>query len=155
VAPGSERRISGEAVVDAPVSDVWRAWTTPEGIASFFAPECSIDLRVGGAYEMYFLPDAEPGLRGGEGCRILAVQPERMLSFTWNAPPHLAEARAQFTHVTLQFQPLSETITRVTLVHDGWGDGGQWDRAFDYFQRAWLEIVLPKLVERFAMKGAS
>jgi uncharacterized protein YndB with AHSA1/START domain len=145
----SERTIHGEVVVDAPVSEVWRAWTTKEGAASFFAPDCSIELEVGGAYEMYFIPDAEPGQRGGEGCTILAIQPEKMLSFTWNAPPSLAEAREQFTHVTLRFEPLPDNRTRVTLTQDGWGEGGKWDEAFDYFKRAWLEIVLPRLVQRF------
>ncbi|MBN2564599.1 MAG: SRPBCC domain-containing protein [Candidatus Eisenbacteria bacterium] len=144
-----ERVINGEVMVDAPLSEVWNAWTTEEGIKSFFAPACNIELRVGGAYEMFFLPDGEPGKRGGEGCRIMAIQPERMLSFTWNAPPHLPKARAQFTHVTIRFEPVGSGGTRVELRHDGWGDGGQWDEAFAYFQRAWIEIVLPNLVRRF------
>jgi uncharacterized protein YndB with AHSA1/START domain len=144
-----DREIRGEVIVDAPVSEVWRAWTTEEGIKSFFAPACRVDLSVGGAYEMYFLPDGEPGSRGGEGCRVLAIQPEKMLSFTWNAPPHLPEARSQFTHVTLRFVELPDGRARVLFKQDGWGTGGQWDEAFDYFKRAWLEIVLPRLVERF------
>jgi uncharacterized protein YndB with AHSA1/START domain len=145
-----ERTVRGEVIVDAPVSEVWNAWTTEEGIKSFFAPACNIDLRVGGAYEMFFLTDGKPGERGGEGCRILAIQPEKMLSFTWNAPPHLHEARAQFTHVTLRFRPLIDGTTKVIFTQDGWGDGGQWDEAFAYFQRAWLEIVLPNLAQRFS-----
>ncbi len=146
---GQEREIRGEVVVSAPVSQVWEAWTTEEGISSFFAPACNIGIRVGGPYEMFFLPDADPGQRGGEGCRILAIQPEKMLSFTWNAPPHLPEVRSQFTHVTLRFEPMSGKTTRVTLTQDGWGQGDQWDEAFEYFRQAWLEIVLPGLVKRF------
>jgi uncharacterized protein YndB with AHSA1/START domain len=150
VTASAERAITGEVVVDAPIDDVWAAWTTEEGIKSFFAPDCSIDLRVDGRYEMYFLQDEEPGRRGGEGVRFLAIQPGKMLSFTWNAPPHLPEVRAQWTHVTLRFFEIDGGRTRVTLHHDGWGDGGQWDEAFAYFERAWLELVLPRLVERFA-----
>jgi uncharacterized protein YndB with AHSA1/START domain len=48
----------------------WMAGTTPEGIRTFFAPDCKVDLRVDGAYEIYFSPQAEPGERGGEGMRI-------------------------------------------------------------------------------------
>ena len=150
---GPDRVISGEVVVDAPLSDVWAAWTTEDGITSFFAPACNIDLRVDGAYEMFFLPDGEPGQRGGEGVRFLAVQSEKMLSFTWNAPPHLPEARAQWTHVTLRFFEADDGGTRVTLHHDGWGEGDQWDEAFAYFERAWLEVVLPRLVRRFSDGG--
>ena len=28
-------------VIDAPVAEVWKAWTTPEGIESFFAPKAA------------------------------------------------------------------------------------------------------------------
>lgn len=144
-----DRAIAGEAVVNAPLSEVWKVWTTEEGVRSFFAPECSIDLRVDGSFELYFLPDGEPGLRGGEGVRFLAIQPEKMLSFTWNAPPHLPEARAQWTHVVVRFFDAGGGRTRVRLRHDGWGEGGQWDDAFRYFENAWLECVLPALVRRF------
>ncbi len=143
----ADRAILGEVTVDAPVHDVWRAWTTEEGIRSFFAPECRVDLRVDGPYEMLFLADGEPGQRGGEGVRFLAIQPEKMLSFTWNAPPHLAEVRKQRTHVVLRFFEIEGERTRVTLRHDGWGEGGEWDEAFAYFERAWLKIVLPNLVK--------
>jgi uncharacterized protein YndB with AHSA1/START domain len=146
----ADRVIRGEVVVDAPVAEVWKVWTTEEGIKSFFAPECNIELRVDGPFEMFFLLDEEPGRRGGEGVRFLAVQPEKMLSFTWNAPPHLPDARSQWTHVVLRFFEADGGRTRLTLAHDGWGQGGEWDEAYAYFERAWLELVLPNLVKRFA-----
>jgi uncharacterized protein YndB with AHSA1/START domain len=152
VSRNADRAIAGEVVVDAPVSEVWAACTTEEGVRSFFAPDCSIDLRIDGRYEMYFLSDGEPGKRGGEGVRFLAIQPQKMLSFTWNAPPHLSETRAQWTHVVVRFFEAGAGRTRVTLRHDGWGEGGQWDETFAYFEHAWLEAVLPSLVRRF--KGA-
>jgi uncharacterized protein YndB with AHSA1/START domain len=147
--PDPERAIRGEVVVPAPVAEVWEAWTTPEGAQSFFAPRCNVDLRPGGAYEMFFVPDAEPGSRGGEGNVVLAVQPPRMLSFTWNAPPSLPGVREQRTHVVIRLAGTGAGETRVTLWHDGWGDGGQWDRAFEYFTRAWNGVVLPRLRYRF------
>ena len=148
---GLDRAIRCEVVVKASVSEVWEAWTRPEGVASFLAPACSIDLRPGGRYEMYFDPDAQPGKRGGEGVTILAMQPEKMLAFTWNAPPHLPNARAQFTHVTVRFLELDGARTKVTLVHDGWGEGGEWDEAFKYFVRAWNDIVMFRLAHRFVV----
>jgi uncharacterized protein YndB with AHSA1/START domain len=95
----AEPTIHLEKVVKAKVDDVWKAWTTREGIASFFAPASLIEPRVDGAYEMYFAPDLAPGRRGGEGNRILALDPGKLLSFSWNAPPSLPEARKQRTHV--------------------------------------------------------
>lgn len=144
-----ERVIYGEVVVPASVTEVWQAWTTEEGAESFFAPVCRIDLRPGGAYEMLFDLEAEPGSQGGEGMVIMAVQPPRMLSFTWNAPPKLPEVRGQRTHVVVRLSETETGTTRVTVHHDGWGEGGEWDEAFAYFSRAWTGVVLPRLKHRF------
>ena len=69
-------------------------------------------------------------------------------AFDWNAPPHLPEARAQRTLVIVRFEPLGDKLTRVQLHQTGWGDGGQWDQAFTYFDRAWGN-VLNNLKQRF------
>ena len=145
----SERAIRGEIVVPAPLSEVWHAWTTEEGVTSFFAPACNVDLRPGGTYEILFNPTAPPGERGGEGLRVMALQPMEMLSFTWSAPPSLPEVRGQRTHVIVRLFAVDDRRTRVTLHHDGWGSGGQWDEAYGYFDRAWNDIVLPRLKDRF------
>lgn len=144
-----ERSIFGEVIVQANLEEVWNAWTTEDGVKSFLAPDCIIDLQPDGLFEIYFEPSSPAGERGGEGLRVMAVQPMQMFSFTWNAPPHLREVRRQRTHVIVRFYPAAEKHTRVTLCHDGWGTGSQWDQAFEYFQRAWLQIVLPRLKYRF------
>ena len=144
------RVIRREVSIEAPAEDVWDAWTTESGVRSFFAPAARIDLRVGGTYEILFDPSAPRGQRGAEGTRILALQPPRMIAFTWNAPPHLADVRAQFTHVQIWIRAEEAERTVVTLIHSGWGLGGQWDEAFAYFERAWGEVVLPRLAQRFA-----
>lgn len=135
--------------VPASVKEVWQAWITEEGAKTFFAPDCLIQPRVGGSYEMYFDLDAPKGSRGGEGCEILAMEDQRMLSFTWNAPPEIPSVRCQHTHVAVYFEPLTENTTRVTLVHDGWGTGEDWQKTRGYFIRAWGEVVLPRLKSRF------
>jgi len=146
-----ERVIRTETIVDASRDEVWDSWTTEKGIKSFLAPACSIELRVDGPYEIYFDLEAQPGRRGGEGVRILALEPKRMLSITWNAPPHLSEVRKQWTHVTVRFEEIQKGQTKVTLTHDGWGEGKEWDDAFTYFARAWVEVVLPRLKHRFSV----
>jgi uncharacterized protein YndB with AHSA1/START domain len=138
-----------EVDVTARIDEVWQAWTTEEGVRTFFAPQCLIDLRPGGSYEMYFDLDAPAGLRGGEGCVLLAIEAPVMLSFTWNAPPELPVIRAQRTHVLVTLTPIDEGNTRVTLVHDGWGSSEDWQKARQYFLRAWGEVVLPRLQKRF------
>ena len=144
-----DRVIRDEVIVEAGIEAAWDAWTTEEGIKSFFAPDCNIDLRVDGAYEMLFDLEAEPGSRGGEGVRILAIEPKKMLSFTWNAPPHLPNVRKQRTHVVIRFEETAGGRTRVSMIHDGWGEGDEWDKAYEYFTQAWKKLVLPRLKYRF------
>lgn len=148
-AVAQERQIVKEVLVKAPVEAVFRAWSTSEGIATFFAPEAKVEARSGGAFEIYFNPYAPPGDKGADDTRVLAVQDNRMISFTWNAPPHLPEIRAQRTFVVVRTMPEGEGQTRVRLTHVGWGDGGQWDQTFTYFDRAWGN-VLANLQKRFA-----
>jgi uncharacterized protein YndB with AHSA1/START domain len=135
--------------VKAPVTEVWKAWTTEEGVTTFFAPAARVDPRPGGAFEMHFNPFAKPGLKGADGMVFLALQEPRMLSFTWNAPPHLPEVRGQRTAVTVRMRDAGDGATEVRLTHAGWGEGGQWDKAYEYFDGAWGR-VLANLAKRFA-----
>src|SRR4051812_32696669 len=143
-----ERSIQKEVVVKAAPEAVWKSWTTPEGIVSFFAPEAVLDIKPDGLFEIRINPFAEPGMRGADNMRVMGVQENRMLTFTWNAPPHLAEARAQRTFVIVRLAPEGAGETRVRLTHIGWGDGGQWDQAYAYFDRAWGN-VLANLQKRY------
>jgi uncharacterized protein YndB with AHSA1/START domain len=145
---GAERAIEKETVLAATLDQAWEAWTTRDGIRAFFAPDANVDARPGGPFEIYIDPGAAPGLKGADDMRFLAVQPKKMISFTWNAPPHLPEARAQRTVVVVRFVPVDEKQTRITLHHTAWGDGGEWDKAYAYFDRAWGG-VLGNLKKRF------
>jgi hypothetical protein len=87
-------------------------------------------------------------MKGADDMRFLALQPKKMLTFDWNAPPSLPQARQQRTFVVVRLQPWTPTTTRVTLHHTGWGDGDEWDKAYAYFDRAW-GFVLGNLKTRF------
>jgi uncharacterized protein YndB with AHSA1/START domain len=145
----NERVVKAEVIVNAGIDAIWEAWTTEVGIKTFFAPAGKIELRVGGPFEMYFNPNGTPGQRGGEGNEILAIQPKKMLAFTWNAPPHLPNVRQQRTSVVVRFHEIEKGRTKVTLIESGWGEGDEWDKAFAYFSSAWQDVVFPRLKHRF------
>jgi uncharacterized protein YndB with AHSA1/START domain len=147
-AVAAERAIDKEIVVAAPIEAVWQSWTTGAGIRTFFAPEAEIDPRPGGAFHIHINPFAEPGLKGADDMRFMALQRPTMLSFDWNAPPSLPEVRAQRTFVVVRLAPLDAKSTRVTLHHTGWGSGGQWDATYAYFDNAW-GFVLGNLKKSF------
>jgi uncharacterized protein YndB with AHSA1/START domain len=102
----TERVIDKCIEVAASLDDAWAAWTTREGITNFFASDAKVEPRVGGAFRIRIDPLAEPGRKGADAMRFMAIQLKKMISFDWNAPPHLPEAQAQRTFLTVRFEPL-------------------------------------------------
>lgn len=149
------QRIDAEIVVSASLDDVWHAWTTNEGIQTFFSPKSNVKLEIGGPYEMLFDSQAAKGKQGSEGCNILSYLPREMLSFSWSAPPQFEHAREHRTWVVVRFEELGERV-RVRIAHLGWqemkaahGDYvDEWQQVFEYFSGAW-PFVLDNLKKRF------
>lgn len=138
-----------EATVAAPRADVWRAWTTSAGWKQFFGAEARIGARPGEPFEILFDPSAPPGERGAEGCTVLSSVPGEMFSFTWNAPPKFARARAERTWVVVELEPLSAGATRVRLSHLGFAEQAaahagaeqEWREVRAYFSQAWPRVL--------------
>ena len=145
----SGRVLQREVKVNAPIEQVWNAWTTNEGATRFFAPKARIELTIGGFYELYFDLEAPKGSQGGEGCRVLSFLPMEMLSFEWNAPAEFPSVRKKHIWVVVQFNPVSKDQTKVRLTHLGWREGEEWEKVFRYFLRAW-DIVLGRLQHTFS-----
>lgn len=138
-----QKRIEKSATVSCSLDTAWWKWTTHEGLKTFFGEDNQIDLRAGGPFEIYFSMDAPEGLRGSEGCQVLAVLPQRMFSFTWNAPPSFPDIRnsGEHTWVVVEFASESPQKTRITLTHLGWRAGEDWDGVYDYFDKAWTVVL--------------
>ena len=129
------------ATVPLTAKEAWKAWTTSEEVTRFGPPKANIDLRVGGRYEWLFLEDAPEGQRGSEDCLILSFLPERMLSFEWNAPPQLPNARRQRTVVVILFDEKEPGETTIDFTHFGFGVGEEWDQTYAYFDNAWSRVL--------------
>lgn len=146
IASGADLRLFVKtAEIDAPASAVFGAWATPEGwLRVYDRPECAanIDLRIGGRYEWLF-----DGEVGSNGCQVLSYIPDRMITFSWNAPPTQPETRARRTWVVVELESLAGDRTRVTLTHLGFGEGPAWDETRDYFFAAW-DAVLARMGEK-------
>jgi uncharacterized protein YndB with AHSA1/START domain len=144
-AGGDIRSLRKEVEVAVPPGVAWSAWASAEGIATWWNPPGSrIELRVGGPFELFFSLESPDGSRGSEGCRYLSYVPGEMISFTWNAPPHLP-LRESHTWVVITFTPANESRARTRLVHTGFLEGEDWDDYMAYFDDAWSRVL-----ERFA-----
>jgi uncharacterized protein YndB with AHSA1/START domain len=141
--------IEKSRTVPAGPGEVYKAFTTLEGVKGFFAPEAKLELKPGGAYEMYFVPTLPPGMKGGEGCQFVSFEPGKQVVFSWNFPPSLPglrDAKAQ-TLVTVELQAEGKG-TKVKLTQSGFKEGADWEQGRLYFDRAW-GMVLARLERRF------
>lgn len=146
-----EKIIRKEVLVPATRQELWDSWTTTEGVMSFLAPQAKIELAVGGSYECYFRLDQPPGLQGSEECKVLAFWPMDYISFSWNTPPEFPAERSKHTKVVVEIDRADEKDYRVILTHMDFGEGGQWEEVYQFFDKAW-DFALESLREKFETK---
>jgi uncharacterized protein YndB with AHSA1/START domain len=128
-APGTpvlgEKVLMIQVVVPAPVSEVWRAFTTSEGLSTWLTPGAVVDLREGGEWTAHF-----PGGSTGGGT-ILSFVPEKELVISALAPDKFPAVRAARTKAKFSFESKgSSTVVRLTQT--GWQNGDEWVRAYEY-----------------------
>jgi uncharacterized protein YndB with AHSA1/START domain len=91
VAESDPRAFASQLSIAAPIETVFAVWSAGEFFAQTYDPgsatlKVKIDLVIGGRYE--WLWDGETG---SNDCQVLSFIPDRMISFSWNAPPSHSE----------------------------------------------------------------
>ncbi len=147
----ADRVLRTEAIVHAPVAEVWKAFTTQDGIQSWMVPVAEVDLRLGGTLKMNYNPQAKIGDPGTIVHHIQSYEPERMLATSFTAPQGASpEAKlAQQTWVVYRFEPVAPAETRVTVTMMGWGTGPEWDKSYEFFRNG-NEWEMEQLIKRFS-----
>lgn len=113
-----------ELSIPAPLPEVWKAFTTQEGLSSWLAPEVSVDLKAGGDWLVKF-----PGSTGGG--TIVSFVPEKELVISALAPDRFPHVRAARTRAVFTFTANGNN-TIVRLTQTGWQSGKEWDVAYEY-----------------------
>ena len=107
-------------IIPAPVEKVWDAWTRPELLAKWSAPEgvehiaYDVDLRVGGAYTLV-MRTPEGGTHTAVGTYREIDAPHRLV-YTWDWVEEDYRMGVD-TIVTVELRPAGEA-TEVILTHD-------------------------------------
>lgn len=150
-APSGERVLELAIDVPAPVRDVWNAFATSAGFASWAAPVASVDLRDGGMIESSYDRAAAIGAPGNIRNAVVLTVPERLIVMrNVQAPPKTTFDVPTFQklHTFVILAPLGPSATRVTLQNPGYRDGPAYDGVYAAFKggNAW---TLMKLKDRF------
>lgn len=121
----TEKMLRVEITVPASRSEVWKAFSTSEGLSTWLAPNSVVDLKPGGDWMVRF-----PGGSTGGGT-IVSFVPQKEIVISALAPDKFPTVRAQRTTARFELEDHG-TGTLVRLTQTGWKDGDEWDRAYEY-----------------------
>lgn len=114
--PTPVHELSLTRIIDAPPAKLWRAWTEPDLLKSWFCPapwrvsEADLDLRPGGRNRIIMNgPDGE--VVANEGV-YLEIVPERKLVFTDAYSEGWVPAEKPFMTGVITFEDLGDGRTR-------------------------------------------
>ncbi len=143
------------AIVDAPVDQVWAAFTTKEGLESWMAAKAEIELRVGGKMRTRYAADGTLGDAWTIENTILSFEPERMISIrATKCPEGFPYTKAiQSMWSVVRFEDLEVNRTRFTVTSMGFGDDEESKKMREHFDKgnAW---TVEKLRAKFARSDA-
>lgn len=126
-----------EAIINAPAAEVWRMFTTKEGMESWMVAQVDIDLRVGGLIRTRYARDGALGDDRTIVHRIISFEPERMLSMQVRQPPADFPFRSSVRDMwtVVYFQPLGADMTNVRIVGLGFEENEESKEMREFFAR--------------------
>ena len=138
----SNEPVRVEVTMAAPRNLVWWAWTKPDRITVWFAPEARLDARPGGPFELFFDP-SDHDHQCTKGCIFTLVEPYQRFGFTWKGPDQFATLMNNPNSLTSVLVTLydEDRGTRVVVEHSGWGEGEEWAQARAWHQTAWEQVL--------------
>jgi uncharacterized protein YndB with AHSA1/START domain len=137
-----EKALLFEVTIPTARSEVWKAFTTSEGLSTWLTPGAVVDLRKGGEWTAHF-PAGKTG-----GGTILSFVPELEIVIAAMAPEQFPTVRAERTTARFTFAKDGDS-TIVKLVQSGWKTGDEWDRAYEYLAQGNAQLLMA-LRDRFA-----
>ena len=117
-------------------------FTLNQHLESWLTNIADVEPVVRGKYELFWDPDNKTH-NSTLDCKITAIEQDKYLCFEWKGPTDFDDFMNNadpLTHVVVFFVPCDEVLTPCTdvyLIHSGWGSSPEWERARQYFVRAW------------------
>ena len=133
-AAAGTRTVRNEYIVNAPLAQTWRLFTTGEGWLFWAVRRVEDDFRVGGAIRATYHPSEPIGGPNTITHHILAYEPERFFATRVETPADTPVTKAIEAGWNIYyFDAIDADHTRVTLVNCGWGDAPEFRAAERFF----------------------
>lgn len=129
--------------IDAPATDIYRAITTQEGLASFWTSDVTATAEVGAELRFGF-PEAPVDLQ----MTVAGLEENRVIRWTCQGPwPHWTGTEVEWTLVESDSGP-----NLVVFEHSGWSDD-QAAAEFGSVAMVWARVLLA--LETYIRTGAA
>jgi uncharacterized protein YndB with AHSA1/START domain len=118
--PDDKTTLSFEGVFPGfTVDEMWKAWTTADGLKAFWAPKAEIEGKVGGKYWLLYPNDEKPGeyhyrMLG----KITHWEPNKKFGSTWHWD---FEPDEQVLNVEMEFEKVDGGV-KLKIIHSKFGD---------------------------------
>ena len=137
-----EKALRFEVTVQGSLDDVWAAFTTKEGLATWLWRDVRVDPHPGGDWLAIFPQSTAGGT-------VISITPKTQLVIAAMAPDQFPAVREARTRAVFEFASVTPASTTVTLTQTGWPAGAEWDAAYEYLASGTADL-LTQLYQRFA-----
>jgi uncharacterized protein YndB with AHSA1/START domain len=125
-------------IVPATVKEVWKLFTTDEGLEKWIAPVAKIDMKIGGSIRTNYDSNKTVDDSSSIKLDIINYIEYEMLTLKVNLNNSFpAEAKKEDKNLQeiLQFVKVGEHETKIISTMVGWGQGSHWDKAYSFFEK--------------------
>lgn len=120
-----------EIDIDAPLDRVWHAFTSATELQHWLCERAHVEFEPGGAYECFWGPE---GTQSTEGCRIIAIETSRRLSFQFRGTGQYADLSSPDQPAVIDVQFHSRGAAGSTVIIEqtetrtvpGWASYDEW-----------------------------
>ena len=151
-----DNKVIHEVIVNAPLDEVWSAFTTKKGLESWMAAHAEIELKVGGTMKTQYDPKGKVDDDKAIENMILSFEPRCMMSFKVAKAPKAFPFPNAIKNMwtVIYFEPSGEKATRVRVVSMGFGKDDESKKMREFFNRG-NAFTLKQLQKRFSVKTNS
>ncbi len=127
--------------IECDISTAFKMFTTNKSLESWLTEVADVDPELGGKYELFWEPNNK-NINSTIGCKITGIEKDKFISFDWKGPVDFQDfmnTADPLTHLIIFFSHKDNDLTKtnIHLFHTGWRNDSEWEKARNYFEKAW------------------
>ena len=133
----NELILNQEIMIEAPVEDVWAAYTTANGWTAWASPKAEVDLRVSGTIRTAY--EGEIGGSNTNTLQMVNYVPYRLLTLRADVSsdwPEIMQEDAHKLSNVILFDEVADGLTRIQSFGIGYTDAPEYEKLMDFFIKA-------------------